>query len=93
MGRVIYLNDTPIGWNSKGQGSVTLSLTKAEYFSMSKGMKDLKYVQICLMYIKMKVTVLPPCWIHWWWGFVSNGFYFSEIEEGGNGRGVDQECK
>ena len=25
MGRVVYLNDTPIGWNSKSQSSVTLS--------------------------------------------------------------------
>ena len=33
MGRVIYLNKTPIGWNSKGQESITLSSTEAEYVS------------------------------------------------------------
>ena len=31
MGRVIYLNRTPIGWNSKSMSSVTLSSTEAEY--------------------------------------------------------------
>ena len=40
MGRVVYLNNTPIGWNSKSQSSVTLSSTVAEYVSMSEGMKD-----------------------------------------------------
>ena len=57
MGQVIYLNGTPIGWNSKGQGSVTLSSTEAEYVLMSKGMKDLKFIQMCLMYIKIKVNL------------------------------------
>ena len=45
MGRVIYLNETPIGWNSKGQGSVTLSSTEAEYVSMSEVMKDLLFIK------------------------------------------------
>ena len=57
MGRVIYLNETVIGWNSKGQGSVTLSTTEAEYVSMSKGMKDLLFIKMCLNYIKMKVDL------------------------------------
>ena len=34
-----------------------LSSTKAEYVSMSEGMKDLKFVQMCLTYIKMKVNL------------------------------------
>ena len=46
MGRVVYLNDTPIGWNSKGQGSVTLSSTEAEYVLMSEGMKDLMFIEM-----------------------------------------------
>ena len=57
MGRVIYLNEAPIGWNSKGQGSVTLSSTEAEYVSMSEGMKDLLFVKMCLNYIKMKINL------------------------------------
>ena len=48
MGRIIYLNETVIGWNSKGQGSVTLSTTEAEYVSMLEGMKDLLFIEICL---------------------------------------------
>ena len=57
MGRVIYLNGTVIGWNSKGQGSVTLSTTEANYVSMSEGMKDLLFIEMCLNYIKMKVDL------------------------------------
>ena len=57
MGRVIYLNRTPIGWNSKSMSSVTLSSTEAEYISMSKGMKDLKFVYMCLKYLKMRVNL------------------------------------
>ena len=53
----MYLNDTPIGWNSKSQSCVTLSSTEAEYVSMSKGIKDLKFVQMCLKYVKMKVNL------------------------------------
>ena len=30
MGRVIYLNDAPVEWNSKAMSGVTLSSTKAE---------------------------------------------------------------
>ena len=56
MGRVIYLNRTPIGWNSKSMSSVTLSSTEAEYISMSEGMKDLKFVYMCLKYLKMRVN-------------------------------------
>ena len=56
MWRIVYLNDTPIGWNSKKMSSVTLSSTEAEYFSMSKGMKDLNFVYMCLKYIKMKLS-------------------------------------
>ena len=57
MSRVIYLNETPIGWNLKGQGSVTLTSTEAEYVSMSEGMKDLMFIKMCLNYIKMKVNL------------------------------------
>ena len=31
MGRIIFLNGVPIGWNSKAMKSVTLSSTEAEY--------------------------------------------------------------
>ena len=51
------MNEAPIGWNSKGQGSVTLSSTEAEYVSMSEGMKDLLFIKMCLNYIKMKINL------------------------------------
>ena len=57
MGGIVYLNDTPIGWNSKKMTGVTLSSTEAEYVSMSEGMKDLKFVYMCLKYLKMKVNL------------------------------------
>ena len=34
MGRIIYLNDTPIGWNSKATSGVTLSSAEADHVSM-----------------------------------------------------------
>ena len=57
MGRIIYLNDTPIVWNSKAMSSVTLSSTEAEYVSMSEGMKDLKFLYMCLRYLQMRVDL------------------------------------
>ena len=57
MGRIIYLNDAPVGWNSKAMNSVTLSSTKAEYVSMLEGLKDLKFIYMCLKYLKLKVNL------------------------------------
>ena len=45
------------GWNSKGQRSVMLSSTEAEYVLMSEGMKDLLFIEMCLTYIKIKVDL------------------------------------
>ena len=57
MGRVIYLNNAPIGWNSKAMSGVTLSSTEAKYVSMSEGLKDLKFIFMCLKYLKLKVNL------------------------------------
>ena len=57
MGRIIYLNEAPIDWISKAMNSVTLSSTEAEYISMSEGLNDLKFVLMCLKYLKMKVNL------------------------------------
>ena len=57
MGRVIYLNDTPIGWNSKAMSGVTLSSAEAEYVSISEGMKDPKFIYMCLHYLQRKVKL------------------------------------
>ena len=57
MGRIIYLNEAPIGWNSKAMNSVTISSTEAEYISMLEGLKELKFIFMCLKYLKMKVNL------------------------------------
>ena len=50
--RIIYLNDAPVGWNLKAMSRVTLSSTKAEYVLISEGLKDLKFIYMCLKYLK-----------------------------------------
>ena len=57
MGRIIYLNEVPIRWNSKAMSGVTLSSTLVEYVSMSEGLKDLEFIYMCLKYLKMKVNL------------------------------------
>ena len=42
---------------TKKSKHVALSSTEAEYVSMSEGMKDLKFVHMCLKYVKMKVNL------------------------------------
>ena len=43
MGRIIYFNNAPVGWNSKAMSSVTLSSTEAEYASMLEGVKGSQF--------------------------------------------------
>ena len=57
MGRLIYLNQALIAWCSKGMSGVTLSSTEAEYVSMSEGVKDLKFVHMCLMYLGFTIKL------------------------------------
>ena len=57
MGRIIYLNNAPVGWNSKVMSGVTLSSTEAEYIAMSEGLKDLKFIYMCLKFLKLKVNL------------------------------------
>ena len=64
MGRIIYLNEAPIGWNSKAMNSGTISLTEAEYISMLEGLKELKFIFMCLKYLKMKVNLPMLVLIH-----------------------------
>ena len=47
MGRMIYLNNVHVGMNSKAMSGVTLPSTKAEYVSMSEGLKHLKFIYMC----------------------------------------------
>ena len=57
MGRLIYLNNALIGWGSKSMTGVTLSSTKAEYVSMSKGVKDIKLIHMCLTNLGFKINL------------------------------------
>ena len=57
MGRLIFLNNALIGWCSKGMTGVTLSSTEAEYVSMSEGVKDLKFVHMCLAFLGFTVEL------------------------------------
>ena len=62
MGRLIYLNEALIGWGSKSMSGVTLSSTKAEYVSISEGIKDLKFIYMCLNYLGFKIDL--PMQVH-----------------------------
>ena len=57
MGQLIYLNDALIGWGSKSMTRVTLSSTEAEYVSMSSGVKDLKFIHMCLTYVGFDINL------------------------------------
>ena len=54
MGWLIYLNDALVGWNSKAMNCVTLSLTEAEYVSMSVGFKALKFIYMLVFHSSIK---------------------------------------
>ena len=53
--------DVPVSWQSKGQKSVTLSLTEAEYVASSEATKEVKYVYQLLRNLgveaKLPITV------------------------------------
>ena len=59
-GFILYLCGVAISWKSKGQKSVTLSSSKAEFVALSEGAKDIKFVvQILLsMGIPVKLPVV-----------------------------------
>ena len=43
-GFIIYLRGAPISWKSRGQKSVTLSSTEAEFVALSEAAKEIKFV-------------------------------------------------
>lgn len=43
-GYILYLCGVPISWKSKGQKSVALSSTEAEYVAMSEAVKEIRFV-------------------------------------------------
>ena len=57
-GYVLYLMGVPICWRSKGQKSITLSSTEAEYIAMSECAKEIKFVHQLLT--SMGIVVKSP---------------------------------
>jgi len=56
-GFIIYLLDAPICWRSKGQISVALSSTEAEYIAISEAVKEVKFIYYLLTDIHVKVKL------------------------------------
>ena len=56
-GFILYLMGVPISWKSKGQKSVTLSSTEAEYVALSEVAKEVKFVYQLLDGMGMKVKL------------------------------------
>ena len=56
-GFVIYLRGVPVSWKSRGQKSVTLSSTEAEFVALSEAAKEIKFIVQILESMKMKVEL------------------------------------
>ena len=56
-GFILYLMGVPISWQSKGQKSVTLSSSEAEYVALSEAAKEIKFVYQLLTGMGMKVKL------------------------------------
>jgi hypothetical protein len=54
-GYVVFLLGVPIPWKSMSQKSVTLSSSEAEYFAMSKVVKDVRFIVMVLESLSTKV--------------------------------------
>ena len=57
-GFCIFLLGVPISWQSKGQRSVTLSSSEAEYVALSEAAKEVKFVAQVMM--SMGIPVKSP---------------------------------
>ena len=56
-GFIIYLLGVPICWRSKGQKSVTLSSSEAEYIAISEAVKEIRFIYYLLDSIGIKVEL------------------------------------
>jgi len=54
-GYVLYFMGCPISWMSRGQKSVTLSSTEAEYVALSEATTEIMFVRNLLDFIGIKV--------------------------------------
>jgi hypothetical protein len=55
-GYIIYLNGAAIAWRSKGQKSVSLSSTEAEYMAISEVAMEILYIVGILKFLDMKIN-------------------------------------
>jgi len=56
-GFVLYVLGVAVSWRSKGERSVTLSSTEAEYVAISEAVKEIKFVYQLLMSMKINVEL------------------------------------
>jgi len=61
-GFIVYLKGVPISWRSKGQKSVALSSSEAEYVALSEVAKEIKFIYQILISIGFKVKL--PIIVH-----------------------------
>ena len=54
-GFIIYLRGVPVSWKSRGQKSVTLSSTEAEFVALSEAAKEIKFIVQVLESMKQKI--------------------------------------
>ncbi len=57
-GFVLYIHGVPIIWRSKGQHSVALSCSEAEWIAVSEAVKEVVFVLQLLQSMKIKVKLL-----------------------------------
>ena len=56
-GHIIYLNGCPVSWRSKGQKSVSLSSTEAEYKAISDLTTEVMFVKMTTNFLGMKAKL------------------------------------
>ena len=62
-GYVLYLNGSAIAWRSKGQKSVSLSSTEAEYRAQSDAVTEVLYVKMMLEFLGMEMRLLITVYV------------------------------
>lgn len=55
-GFIIYVNNNPISWRSRGQKSVTLSSSEAEYVALSEVCCEVLFVTYILKFLSIKIV-------------------------------------
>jgi len=61
-GYVVYFMNVPVCWRSRGQKSVTLSTTEAEYVACSEVVKEVLFILQLLRHLQVKIQL--PIHVH-----------------------------